>query len=145
MTSIPDQISRTGWGGRTIVFSGDLGRYGDPITPDPAAIPRADYLLVESTYGDRMHPVIHATDVLGDVYRPPCPHPVGEDRRDNAERHEQRPALPALEADMAGEHAKGDHRKLADQYRPGQRGDGLGQGAAVLGIHLAQLDRKSVV
>lgn len=43
------------WGGRTVVFSGDLGRYGDPITPDPARVAEADYLLVESTYGDRLH------------------------------------------------------------------------------------------
>ena len=43
------------WGGRKIVFSGDLGRYGDPTMPDPAAMNDADYLLVESTYGDRLH------------------------------------------------------------------------------------------
>jgi metallo-beta-lactamase family protein len=43
------------WAGTTIVFSGDLGRYGDPIMVDPASVERADYLLVESTYGDRRH------------------------------------------------------------------------------------------
>lgn len=32
-------IAEVRWGGKTVVFSGDLGRYGDPITPDPAAIP----------------------------------------------------------------------------------------------------------
>lgn len=41
--------------GRRIVFSGDLGRYGAPILPDPAAIDSADALIVESTYGDRSH------------------------------------------------------------------------------------------
>ena len=41
--------------GVTIVFSGDLGRYGDPIMVDPAPVERADYLLVESTYGNRRH------------------------------------------------------------------------------------------
>jgi len=43
-------------GGRLVVFSGDLGRYGVPIMRDPDAVPAADALLVESTYGDRIHP-----------------------------------------------------------------------------------------
>lgn len=38
-----------------IVFSGDLGNSGVPITRDPAVIGEADYLVVESTYGDRVH------------------------------------------------------------------------------------------
>ena len=41
--------------GRTIVFGGDLGRYGRPVLPDPTTATAADYLLVESTYGDRVH------------------------------------------------------------------------------------------
>ncbi len=41
--------------GRRVVFSGDLGRYGDAIMNDPVAVERADYLVVESTYGDRSH------------------------------------------------------------------------------------------
>jgi metallo-beta-lactamase family protein len=43
------------WGGRTIIFSGDIGRYGDPLMHDPVTPSRADYLLMESTYGDRDH------------------------------------------------------------------------------------------
>ncbi|HET7874051.1 MAG TPA: MBL fold metallo-hydrolase [Methylomirabilota bacterium] len=43
-------------GGRVVVFSGDLGRYGVPILRDPDPVPGADVLLVESTYGDRIHP-----------------------------------------------------------------------------------------
>jgi metallo-beta-lactamase family protein len=43
------------WGDSTIVFSGDLGRYNDPTMVDPVPIDRADYLLVESTYGNRAH------------------------------------------------------------------------------------------
>jgi metallo-beta-lactamase family protein len=39
----------------TVLFSGDVGRYGEPILNDPSAIDEADYLLVESTYGDRLH------------------------------------------------------------------------------------------
>ncbi len=42
--------------GKTILFGGDLGRYGRPILPDPANVESADVLLVESTYGDRLHP-----------------------------------------------------------------------------------------
>ena len=41
--------------GRSILFSGDLGHYNQPIIRDPVAPPACDYLLVESTYGDRLH------------------------------------------------------------------------------------------
>ena len=41
--------------GRTLLFGGDLGRYGRPVLPDPMPVERADILLVESTYGDRTH------------------------------------------------------------------------------------------
>lgn len=40
---------------RRVVMSGDLGRYNEPIIPDPANIEDADYIVVESTYGDREH------------------------------------------------------------------------------------------
>lgn len=40
---------------RTIVFSGDVGRWDMPILQDPAIIGPVDYLVVESTYGDRIH------------------------------------------------------------------------------------------
>jgi metallo-beta-lactamase family protein len=40
---------------RTILFGGDLGRYGRPVLPDPTPVEAADVLLVESTYGDRVH------------------------------------------------------------------------------------------
>ena len=43
-------------GGPTILFGGDLGRYGRPVLPDPVPAVRADVVLVESTYGDRDHP-----------------------------------------------------------------------------------------
>jgi metallo-beta-lactamase family protein len=39
-----------------ILFSGDLGRYDAPILPDPEPPPESDFLVVESTYGDRAHP-----------------------------------------------------------------------------------------
>ena len=42
-------------GGRRVVFSGDLGRYTSEVMKPPAAIEQADVLLVESTYGNRLH------------------------------------------------------------------------------------------
>lgn len=42
-------------GGKTLLFGGDLGRFGRPVLPDPTMIAEADVLLVESTYGDRSH------------------------------------------------------------------------------------------
>ncbi len=50
-----------------VVFSGDLGRYDQPIIKDPAPPSRADYLLCESTYGDRDHPPGSPEQQLGDV------------------------------------------------------------------------------
>ena len=40
---------------RTILFSGDVGRHDMPIIEDPSEFHQADYVLVESTYGDRLH------------------------------------------------------------------------------------------
>jgi len=40
---------------RTLVFSGDVGRWNRPIIANPALIENADYVTVESTYGDRLH------------------------------------------------------------------------------------------
>ncbi|MEJ5226342.1 MBL fold metallo-hydrolase [Thermodesulfovibrio sp.] len=41
--------------GKTVVFSGDLGRTGYPILRDPVPPQKADYLILESTYGNRLH------------------------------------------------------------------------------------------
>jgi metallo-beta-lactamase family protein len=41
--------------GTTILFGGDLGRFGRPVLPDPLPGGEADILLIESTYGDRVH------------------------------------------------------------------------------------------
>jgi len=41
--------------GPIVLFGGDLGRYARPVLPDPSAPPQCDVLLVESTYGDRVH------------------------------------------------------------------------------------------
>ena len=40
---------------RSILFSGDVGRWNKPILRDPTLFEEADYVLVESTYGDRLH------------------------------------------------------------------------------------------
>ncbi len=51
-------------GQRSVAFTGDVGRPHDPIMRPPAPLPQADYLVVESTYGDRRHP---ETDVLDEL------------------------------------------------------------------------------
>jgi metallo-beta-lactamase family protein len=40
---------------KRLLFSGDLGRPGRPLVPDPAPPPFADFVVMESTYGDRLH------------------------------------------------------------------------------------------
>ena len=50
-----------------VVFSGDLGRYDQPILNDPESPTRADYLLCESTYGDRDHPAGDVAAELADA------------------------------------------------------------------------------
>jgi metallo-beta-lactamase family protein len=54
-------------GDRSITFSGDLGRPNDPILPPPDTIAQADYLLVESTYGDRKHDTRDPEVVLAEI------------------------------------------------------------------------------
>lgn len=54
-------------GDRIIAFSGDLGRPNDPVLLPPDAIARADYLLVESTYGDRKHDTRDPEAVLAEI------------------------------------------------------------------------------
>jgi len=48
---------------RTILFSGDIGRRNRPILQDPTLFDEADYCIVESTYGDRIH------DTFGDTQK----------------------------------------------------------------------------
>jgi metallo-beta-lactamase family protein len=55
------------WEGVTVAFSGDIGRYGDPLMPDPITPPEADYLLMESTYGDRHHDATDPQALLADL------------------------------------------------------------------------------
>lgn len=54
--------------GLRLAFSGDVGRPGLPIIRDPAPLEPADYLIMESTYGDRLHKELgHAANKLADV------------------------------------------------------------------------------
>jgi metallo-beta-lactamase family protein len=55
------------WRGTRVVFSGDLGRYNDPMLPDPSPVEEADYLVIESTYGDRRHESSDPQVALGDI------------------------------------------------------------------------------
>ncbi|MBN2580912.1 MAG: MBL fold metallo-hydrolase [Pirellulales bacterium] len=40
---------------RRMIFTGDLGQWGRPIVRDPTVLTEADYIVIESTYGDRLH------------------------------------------------------------------------------------------
>jgi len=56
-----------------ITFTGDIGRYKDPILRDPQAFRQCDYLICESTYGDRLHPAeIDAEAELLEIIRHTC-------------------------------------------------------------------------
>jgi metallo-beta-lactamase family protein len=63
--------------GRTILFSGDLGHYDQPIIKDPSPPPTCDYMLVESTYGDRLHdpedPKIALARIINDAAKRDAP------------------------------------------------------------------------
>lgn len=50
-----------------VLFSGDLGRYGEPILNDPSPVGETDYLLVESTYGDRRHEQVNPKERLAAI------------------------------------------------------------------------------
>jgi metallo-beta-lactamase family protein len=52
-----------------ILFSGDVGRFDAILTKDPVPAPDADYLVVESTYGNRRHPALSILDQLEGVLK----------------------------------------------------------------------------
>ena len=55
--------------GRSITFSGDLGRPHDPVMLPASAPGDSDWIVTESTYGDRTHPQEALKDELGEVLR----------------------------------------------------------------------------
>ncbi|MBI2753940.1 MAG: MBL fold metallo-hydrolase [Betaproteobacteria bacterium] len=56
-------------GDTTVLFSGDLGRPDDLIMREPTPIARADHVVIESTYGDRLHDTQDAEAALGEVIK----------------------------------------------------------------------------
>jgi metallo-beta-lactamase family protein len=56
-----------------ITFSGDVGRYGDMLLKSPENFPQADYILLESTYGDSLHKDVGAIeDALLEIINQTC-------------------------------------------------------------------------
>ena len=52
------------WSRGSVLFSGDLGRSHDLVMNPPAAPPRSSFVVVESTYGDRLHGEIDPLDAI---------------------------------------------------------------------------------
>lgn len=55
---------RVAWEESSVLFSGDIGRLHNPVMKPPATIQDADYIVVESTYGDRLHNTDDPTEDL---------------------------------------------------------------------------------
>lgn len=53
--------------GKKIIFSGDIGRSNDDIMKPPSVVEEADFLVMESTYGDRLHGTAPAKDELAGI------------------------------------------------------------------------------
>ncbi|NRR30657.1 MBL fold metallo-hydrolase [Oxalobacteraceae bacterium] len=62
-------IVRISDGQRSVTFSGDLGRLNDAIMVAPSHVTETDYLVLESTYGDRLHDPADPGIVLGETIR----------------------------------------------------------------------------
>ena len=58
---------REGGKSTRVLFSGDVGRFGTVLTRDPELAPEADYVLIESTYGNRAHAQVPLLDQLEGV------------------------------------------------------------------------------
>jgi metallo-beta-lactamase family protein len=65
--SIDLSVENTEGTKRRILFSGDVGRYNAVLAKDPDPCPEADYVLVESTYGNRQHPATSVQEQLQTV------------------------------------------------------------------------------
>ena len=47
---------------KTLCYTGDIGRYEKSILPNPEPFPKADYIITESTYGDRLHTTLNRAE-----------------------------------------------------------------------------------
>lgn len=65
--SIEMELSQPSGNPLRVVFSGDVGRYHAPLYHDPQPPPPCDYLICESTYGNREHPDVDVLDELTQV------------------------------------------------------------------------------
>lgn len=62
-----------------ISFSGDVGRYGDLLLRSPQPFPQADYILLESTYGDKLHGDAQPTEqILLEIVQHTCVNKKGK-------------------------------------------------------------------
>lgn len=61
---IGSSFVRVNFQNKSILFTGDLGRPHDPVMREPSIIEEMDYLVIESTYGDRLHGQEHPKDSL---------------------------------------------------------------------------------
>jgi metallo-beta-lactamase family protein len=52
---------------KSMIMTGDLGRYDEPIIHDPSSVEEADYIVVESTYGNREHPDFDVKAKLAEI------------------------------------------------------------------------------
>lgn len=60
-------IVRLGVAGKTLTFTGDVGRPNDPLLFPPSPLADTDYLVIESTYGNRVHDIEPAEDRLAAI------------------------------------------------------------------------------
>ena len=61
------QVSNRGQSPVNVLFSGDLGRPNQFITKAPDPVPQADYLVLESTYGNRLHQKVDVKDRMEEI------------------------------------------------------------------------------
>jgi metallo-beta-lactamase family protein len=67
-SSMVEVIYCQGKENRSIVFSGDVGRFVDDMLPDPNILQKTDYVVIESTYGDHLHEDhVSREDMLADI------------------------------------------------------------------------------
>jgi hypothetical protein len=97
-----------------LVFSGDLGRWGRPILRDPELVTNADILLIESTYGGRIHardPAEHLAKDQHDGHR------VEKKTDDLSNRREAVLLHPPIRADLPQQAARINGRQPVGPWR----------------------------